>query len=321
MATKVNPHHLVALMNYAFGNKEDGSLRYLDPSLHNRKGSIVDNPETTVHTFPVLDALAHITVSRKAGQEVGIGVQLNSQRQEIRLTVAENTNVMDGVVDHRTLVWRKLRSLSVQYQRNRGRTWDKPRLSEMPKMVDHSFKREIFRNIYRYSVENQMKRLDNWSDRLGGFGKALLKWRLPLDVPGFELSLYNTVFTLSMPVRVVSKLCDIHKGPLTESEWELVYSQSILTNQHVRIVLADRKGFGCEILARELGGMLLLLPITVLIYTPGPNIHSLLIGRMLVMGAYSTSQSVATVYWGWLCIWVFRDCMFSALAFDLTLIL
>jgi len=273
MATKIDPHHLVALMNYTFGDKQDGSPRCLGPSLHTLKGSIVDNPETNVHTFPILDALAHISVSRTAGQEVAIGLQLNSRRQEIRLTVAENTNVTDGLVDHLTLVWRKLRSLSAQYQRNRGRRWDKPRSSEMPKMVDHSLKIEIFRDIYRYCVEKQMKRIDKWSDGLGRFVKALLKWRLPLDVQGFELSLYNAVFALSMAVRVVSKLRDNPKGQLTESEWELVYSQSILANQHVRIVLADRKGFGCEILAGELGGMLLLLPITVLIYTPRPNIH------------------------------------------------
>ncbi|RPA93212.1 hypothetical protein L873DRAFT_1793772 [Choiromyces venosus 120613-1] len=254
MATKLDPHHLVALMNYAFKDKQDGSPRRLDPSRHTLKGGIVDNHETNVRTFPILDALAHISVSRKESQVVAIGLQLNSRKKEIRLTVAENKKVTDGLVNHLTKVWRKLHALSCEYARNRSGRWDKsqPRSPEMPT-------------------------------------EELLRRRVFLDLQGFELSLYEAVVALMLAVEVVSKFHDNPKVQLTESEWESVYIRSILANEHVRIVLADRKEFGCEILAQELG----------------------------VMVAYSTSQSVGTVYWSRSCILVFRDYQLSEDPFQL----
>jgi len=270
MATKLDPHHLVALMSYAYKDKQDGAPRRLDPSLHTFKGGIVDNPETNVRTFPILDALAHISVSRKEGQVVAIGLQLDSRRREIRLTVAENTRVTRGLVNHLTMVWRKLQSLSAQYQRNKGGRWDKPTSPDMPEEVALSTKIEIFRDIYLYSLEKQMKRIDKWSEGLGRFMNELFKRRVFLDLQGFELNLFNAAVALDMAVDVVSRLRGNPKDQLTMSEWKEVYVQSMLANQDIKIVLADRNGFGCEALAQELfSGMLLLLPITVLEYSGG----------------------------------------------------
>ncbi|RPA90221.1 hypothetical protein L873DRAFT_1821513 [Choiromyces venosus 120613-1] len=239
MATNLDPHHLVALMCYTFKGTQDGSPRRVDPSLHSLQGGIVDHHETNVRTFPILDALAHISVSRKESQVVAIGLQLNSQKQEIRLTVAENQSVTHGLVNHLTKIWRKLQVLSVEYKKNRGGRWDKSELRspQMPK---------------KYSVKKQMKRIDKWSTRLRRFMKEVLKRRVFLYLQGFELSLYKAVVALLLAIEVVSKLHDNPKNKLMESEWELVYSQSILANKHVKIVLADRKEFGCEILAQEL---------------------------------------------------------------------
>jgi len=270
MATKLDPHHLVALMNYAFKGGREGSPRPLDPSLHTFKGGIVDNPETNVRTFPVLDALAHISVSQKEGQVIAIGLQLNSRRQEIRLTVAENTKVTDGLVNHLILVWRKLQALSAHYQKNRGGRWDKLSSPEMPQEVGLSLKIEIFRDIYQYSLEKQMKRIDKWSEGLGRFVKELLKRRVSLNLQGFELNLFNAAVALDMAVSIVSRLRGNPNVQLTMAEWEEVYFQSMLANQDVKIVLADRNGFGCEALAQEFfSGMLLLLPITILEYSRG----------------------------------------------------
>ncbi|RPB04948.1 hypothetical protein L873DRAFT_1186882 [Choiromyces venosus 120613-1] len=123
----------------------------------------------------------------------------------------------------------------------------------MPKEVGLSLKMGILRDIYQYSQEKQMKRIDKWSKGLRRFMKELLERRVFLHLQGFELSLYKAVVALLLAVEVVSKLHDNPKDQLTESEWELVYFQSILANEHVRIVLADRKEFGCELLAQELG--------------------------------------------------------------------
>ncbi|RPA91092.1 hypothetical protein L873DRAFT_1795108 [Choiromyces venosus 120613-1] len=226
MATNLDPHHLVALMYYTFKGKQDGSPHLMDPSLHSLQGGIVDH-ETNVRTFPILDGLAHISVSRKESQVVAIGLQLNSQKQEIRLTVAENQNVTHGLVNHLTKIRRRLQALLVEYEKNRGGRWDKSELRspEMPKK----------------------------SKGLRRFMKELLKRHVFLHQQGFELSLYKVVVAWLLAIEVVSKLHDNPKDKLTESEWELVYFQSILANKHVRIVLADRKEFGCELLAQELG--------------------------------------------------------------------
>ncbi|KAG0136913.1 hypothetical protein HOY82DRAFT_535995 [Tuber indicum] len=122
----------------------------------------------------------------------------------------------------------------------------------MPKGVGLSLKIEIFRDIYQYSLKKQVKRIKKWSEDLGRFAKELVRRRLPLDLQGFELSLYKAVLALSLAVRVVSKLRDNPDAQLTESEWESIYFQSILANEQVKIVLVGSNDFGCEALAREL---------------------------------------------------------------------
>jgi len=193
----------------------------LDPKPHTVTEGIVNDPEINVRTFHILDALSHISVFREKGLVVAIGLQMNSRKQEIRLIVAENIKVTARLVDHLTLVWRKLQSLSAQYQKNRSGKWNQSKSPEMTGDVGHSLKVEIFRAIYHYSLEKQIKRIDKLSDDLGRFVKELLNWRLPLDLQGFELSLRLAVSAL---LWVVSKLCDNPGGQLTKPEWELVYS-------------------------------------------------------------------------------------------------
>jgi len=267
MATKFDLHHLVALMNYAFEDKQDGSPHHLNPSLHTFKAVIVDNEETNIHTFPILDALANISISEEESQVVAIGLQLDYRRKKIRLIVAENKGVMNGLVNHLSKIWRNLQALSSKYENHKGWKWDKAQLgsSDMPSDVGHSLKLEIFREIYQYSLKKQMKRIEKWSERLGRFMKKLLERRVSVDLQGFELSLYNTVLALSMAVRVVSRLRGNPNVQLTIAEWEFVYFQSMQANQYVKIVLADSNRFRCEALAVEFfPGMLLLLPITIL---------------------------------------------------------
>ncbi|KAG0124781.1 hypothetical protein HOY82DRAFT_633631, partial [Tuber indicum] len=172
----------------------------------------------------------------------------------IRLSVAENKGVAAGLVNHLTNVWRKLQTLSNQYEKDRCGNWDKPRSPDMPKEVGLSLKIEIFRDIYKYSLKKQMNRIEKWSEDLRRFAKVLVRRSLPLDLVGFELSLYEAVLPLLLTVRVVSKLRDNPDAQLTESEWELVYFQSILANERVRIILVDSHVLGCEALARELRG-------------------------------------------------------------------
>jgi len=275
MATKVDPHCLVALMKYTLKGTQDGSPHRLDPSLYTFSGGIVDNSETNVLTFPILDAFAHISVSEEISQVVVIGLQLHPKRNEIRLTVAENKGVTNDLVNHLSEIWKKLKALSCEYVRDRGgEKQDKYRLGSppMPPDVGRDLKFEIFRDIYRYSLKKQLKRIDKWSEGLRRFMKELLRRREFLQLQGFELSLYNVVFALLVVVDMVSKLRGSPNDQLTKPDWEFVYFQSMQINKDVKIVLADRNGFGCEILAQEFfSGMLLLLPITVLEYIMSPT--------------------------------------------------
>ena len=233
----------------------------------------IDNSETNLRTFPILDTLAHISVSEETSQVVAIGLQLHSKRKEIRITVAENKGVTDGLVNHLSKIWKNLQDLSCGYERDRsGKKWDKSQLRSppMPPHVGQDLKFEIFRDMYRYSLKKQLKRIDKWSDGLKCFVKEWLRQREPLQLQGFELSLSNVVLALSMVADVVSKLRGKPNAQLTKSDWEFVYRQSMEVNDDVKIVLADRNGFGCELLAQKVfSGMLLLLPITVLEYSCG----------------------------------------------------
>ena len=68
----------------------------------------------------MLDALAGISVSRLKSQVVAISLQLDPNSREIHLTIAENSDVTDGLVSHLTHIWELLRLLSSEYADRRG---------------------------------------------------------------------------------------------------------------------------------------------------------------------------------------------------------
>src|SRR5205807_2299360 len=119
MDNELDPHHLVALMNGVFPGGGDLSLRRFKHPLHTLQHGIVDNYHVNVRTKPVLDALAHISVSRESSQVVAIALQLDSLNQKIRLTLAENSEVGGNLVEHLTSVWGKLQNLSDEYAKQR----------------------------------------------------------------------------------------------------------------------------------------------------------------------------------------------------------
>jgi len=156
MATKLDPHHLVALMKYMLKGTQDGSPRLLDPSLHTFSDGIVNNSETNVRTFPILDAFPHISVSEEISQVVSIGLQLHPKKGEICLTVAEKKGVTNGLINHLSKIWKDLQALSCEYERDKGRKkQDKSQLRSppMPPDVCQDLKLEIFRDLYLYSLK------------------------------------------------------------------------------------------------------------------------------------------------------------------------
>ncbi|KAG0138502.1 hypothetical protein HOY82DRAFT_630992 [Tuber indicum] len=254
MANELDHHHLVALMSHAVMDNQNVSPRPLDTAFSRHEYGIADNSETHFRTFPILDAIANISVSRDKSEVVAAALQLNSQTQEIRITLAHNQGVEDRLVCHLTNIWRKLQALSDEYAKLRVAELDEHRVAtpDTPPMVARSLRIEIFRAIYQYCWGKQLKRVRKWHEGLRRLISQLFKQRAGVALEGFELNLCNAVYALSL---AQDSLYRHHKNPgipLTQEEWEMAYSQSVMANDDLKLALADSHGFGCDILAMEL---------------------------------------------------------------------
>ena len=269
MAKQLDPHRLVALMCYEFRGKQDGSDRRLDPPSDLTSG-IVNHHETNVRTRSVMDALAHISVSKPNFQVVAIALQLKHGTKEVRLTIAENKDVGDSLVNHLYNIWGKLQALSDEYVGQRAEASDENQKIEeldrdpspsppIPPGVGQPLKMEIFREVYKYCLEKHMKRVEKWCGGLSNFMKELGEHHTSVDLRGLEQILSKAVIGLVLAQELVFKLSE---RDLTDGEWEKLYWQSMYANDQAKLVLTDSHGLGCEKLARELKGMLLLFPIS-----------------------------------------------------------
>ncbi|KAG0124763.1 hypothetical protein HOY82DRAFT_633600 [Tuber indicum] len=261
MANQLDPHHLVALMCYEFRSGQDGSTRRLDPPSDLTSG-IINHYGPNVRTRPVLDALAHISVFKPDSQVVAIALQFKHGTKEIRLTIAENEDVEDSLVDHLYNIWGKLQALSDEYARQRAETRHgnqgtveldgDPILSpSIPVEVGLSLMIEIFRVVYQYCLKKYMKRSRKWLKRLSNFMEELYERRKGVGLGRFEQDLSKAVITLVPALKLVRKLSE---RKLTDDEWEQVYWLNMSANEKAKLVLADSHGLGCERLARELKG-------------------------------------------------------------------
>ncbi|RPA93218.1 hypothetical protein L873DRAFT_1793776 [Choiromyces venosus 120613-1] len=246
MADKLDPHHLVALMSYIFRTKQDGSSRRFDPTSINPEYGVTNKHETNIGTFPILDAIASISVFKDKSQVVAVALQLDSKEREIRLTIAENQEVEPRVVHHLGSVWGKLQALSNEFAAKGGSDKNEERSPDLPEYV---------------ALPLRMQRVEKWWSRLINFVKELAK-RRGVALQGVESDLFDVVTGLYTVIQLLSRLhCDPKRG-LTDAEWKVVYNGSMWVSKKAGIVLADRQHFGCEILAQELNGMPLLTPIT-----------------------------------------------------------
>ena len=264
MPSKLDPHHLVALMCHKFHGIQDGSARRLDPSFHNFEHGSNNHHTTKVRTFPILDALASICASQS--QVYAVALQLDIEGGEVRLAVAGNHSVPKAVLRHLEQVWRRLRVLSSKYAEERARASERIENQlaspEILAQVAHSWKVLIFKDIYQFSLKKQMKRIKKWLEKLGKFVEVLLLVRRESNLNHFERSICNTSLTLSIAMRPIRKLHDHPETPLTDTEWEIAYTQSMKANIEVRALLANTDETGLEVLAEEFKGMPCLPPIT-----------------------------------------------------------
>ena len=254
MAAKLDPHHLVALMSYV--KSHDISSHHMDPTSLSLQYGITDDHETSIPTFPILDSIASICVSKETSQVVAVALQVNSNKHKINLTIAQNGKVDPKLVAHLESVWEKLQGLSRLYAARRKEESNEgaKQSSTVPKDPTFPLRVQIFREIYKFSLAKQMKLMLKWWDRLVDFMKELATRRGDL-LEGMEEDLLDTLVVLRSVLELVLQL---HLNPaveLTQDDWELVYVQTTWATQKVRLILADREEDGCEILARELYGM------------------------------------------------------------------
>ncbi|KAG0137761.1 hypothetical protein HOY82DRAFT_666907 [Tuber indicum] len=259
-------HHLVALMKYASRRRQNSSPSHLNPSLRKTTDGIVDHHKTGVRIFPILDALAHISLSQKRAQVVAVALQLDSRRGEIRLTIAENQGVTGCLVSHLENLWKRLQALSTECAEQRITTSDVGQVEpshqaelplpeespNIPPIVGLCLKKEIFRATYEYSSAKQMSGITKWWERLGQFLEQLDEVNFPADLEAFERDLYNMVLALSSLVDFVRGRYESPGNPMTDEEWEDAYIAGMMVSHYANLVLGDRHERGCEILARKL---------------------------------------------------------------------
>ncbi|CUS15716.1 unnamed protein product [Tuber aestivum] len=252
MVDKLDPHCLVALMSHAFKGNQDGRSRSIDPISVNPEYGITNSRETSERTFPILDAIASISVSQERSQVVAVGLKLNAKEQEIRLIIAENNDVEPRLVAHIQYLWSLLQALSDECAANRGGLdRDEDGSPDIPEDVALLLRIKIFREIYQFSLQKEMKRVSKWWDPLLNFVKELVKRRGDA-LQGFESDLFDVLAALNCVRDLIHRLHPIPAQGLTDDEWERVYNYSMWANEKVGLVLADRNSFGCEILAAEL---------------------------------------------------------------------
>ncbi|RPB04056.1 hypothetical protein L873DRAFT_48125 [Choiromyces venosus 120613-1] len=201
-------------------------------------------------TFPVLDALASISVSEPRHQVVALALQLRSQERRIRLTIAENDDVKDSLVPYLTSVWGKLRALSDEYAGQRAAGEDPQRLDgfrgdsrSIPPDVGLSIRVDIFREIYQYTMQKNQRRVGKWRHPFSTLIRQLHKVRGG-NLHGLEKELESAFFGLDHAYYLLSK------QSLTEEDWRHIMIIMRVAADRAKLVTEDN--WTCEILANQL---------------------------------------------------------------------
>jgi len=274
MANELDPHHLVALMNFTLASEKNSTVR----PIRSRSptgltfGGPTDNYPISFTAFPVLDAIAAISASRAGSQVIAVALQLDTQRQQIRLTIAANKTIEDDLVSYLVALWGKLQALSNAYTQQRLKPqWphlDCGRSPDMPADVVMSLKVAIFRDIYRSCMGKQIKRMNKWLGGLTSLQKQLIELRgEEKNLQGFELNLYRASVLLEPEGELLSRLYHDPQTELTDAEWEKIYRRSMLVSGQAVLALADRNG--CEMLAWQLIGIALPSPNLIINWNSG----------------------------------------------------
>jgi len=262
MANELDPHHLVALMNFTMASEKHSTacpIRSRSPK-GLKFGVPTDNYPISIKAFTVLDAIAAISASLAGSQVTAVALQLDTQRQQIRLTIAANKTIEDDLVSHLMGVWGKLQALSNAYTQHRlkrqGPDLECGRSPDMPTDAIMSLRVAIFRDIYQSCMEKQIKRMDKWLGGLTSLQKQLIELRgEEKNLQGFELNLYRASVLLEPEGELLSRLYHDPQTELKDAKWEKIYRRSRFVAKRAALALADKDG--CEMLAWQFTGIAL----------------------------------------------------------------
>jgi len=252
-------------MSFKFADKED---RTPCPS----RGPLPTSPKpnstyvhaTRIRTFPVLDAIAGISVTGVRAQVVSVALQLDNRTQQVRLTIAANQIVKVDLVNHLTTIWGRLQAISNEYMvqtlKARGSDLYGGRSLGIPTNIATPLKVAMFREIYQFCMGKQIKRMQKWLSGITSLLQQLTQRRGDKPLRAFELNLYRTVVGLLPELQLLQRLYDHPQAePMDDAGvWEEMYEQSMQVAKRAELVLADTTA--CEILARNLTDITLVPP-------------------------------------------------------------
>jgi len=221
-------------------------------------GGIVSSPEANERTFPVLDALANICISKPQGQVVAVALQLQSQQKLIRLSISENHAVPDDMVQHLTNVWKMLKRLSSQFAAQRIQPTESTANSQnqvldvsprMPSHIGRDLRIKIFQKIYCYTREKNRHRWDKWWPVLESFMARFYKKKANKNnFQGLEVN-------LDLAFKALKCAIVYDRRPPKEQDtvyWKELYSFIEFATSHVQ-TMTGNENYWCNRLAVETG--------------------------------------------------------------------
>ncbi|KAG0134442.1 hypothetical protein HOY82DRAFT_668468 [Tuber indicum] len=248
MDSTLNPHHLLALMQNTIGIVDHHEIRE----------TLIEASKVIGHnkrTFPVLDALASLCVSKSRGQVVALALQLSQRDKKLRLTIAENDEVDDSIVPYLRSLWCQIQRLSTIFQQGRQirhETSEDPNIPPgsppLPRDVAYDLRLALFREIHMHTIVKNQSRIRKYWHDFNIFMDRLYAKR-GLNLEGLEANLADVFFAQ----KYVKELCTLSQLQSADADyWHKSYRFMRCASYLISEMLKEGDT-SCEKLEKEIG--------------------------------------------------------------------